>query len=330
MALLDLKHVNVTYKVGKKLVYACQDANLTIEPQDAVGIVGESGSGKSTLAMGILRLISDRIADIDGEVLFTPDPNGPTLDLLKLSREELNAHRWTDISVIFQKSMNALSPVHRIGQQMEDIYRIHQPHATKEEVRKRVYELLDVVNLSDRVYNSFPHELSGGMMQRVSIALSLLFNPKLLVMDEATTALDVVTQGQILQEIMALQEKFSLTRIMITHDVSVVASTCNKIAVMYAGRMLETGYVKDVLVHPKHPYTQGLMRSFPSFTGAKTDLRGIPGSLPDLSIKPTGCVFAPRCPYATDRCRNELPQMRQVGESWQVACHLNGGENDAK
>ena len=212
---------------------------------------------------------------------------------------------------------------------MEDIYKIHQPKATKEEVRERIYELFRVVNLNERVYNLFPHELSGGMMQRISIALSLLLNPKLLVMDEATTALDVVTQSQILREIMALQDRFKLTRLMITHDVSVVSSTCNKVVVMYAGRIMEKGNVVDVLVNPKHPYTQGLLKSFPSFHGEKTDLRGIPGSLPDLSVRPTGCVFAPRCPYATDKCRESLPQLVSVGDAeqkWQVACHLVGGE----
>ena len=320
MALLDIRHVDVTYHVGKKNVYAVQDANLEIESRDAVGIVGESGSGKSTLAMGMLRLLSEQICSITGEVLFDGQ------DLLKISNDELRRLRWSEIAVVFQKSMNALSPVHRLGKQMEDVYRIHHPQADKATIQARIMEMLKIVNLPERVYTSFPHELSGGMMQRVSIALSLLLNPKLLVLDEATTALDVVTQGQILKEIMALQEQFNLTRIMITHDVSVVASTCNKIAVMYAGRMLETGYVKDVLVNPQHPYTQGLLKSFPSFTGAREELRGIPGSLPDLSEYPTGCVFAPRCPYATERCRKELPEMRKVGGNWYAACHQLGGE----
>lgn len=322
MALLEIKDFNVTYKMKDKEVYAVQNACLEVEERDAIGIVGESGSGKSTLAMGILRLLP-KSAYTSGEAIFEGN------DLMTMPMDELSKVRWNEISVVFQKSMNALSPVHRIGQQMEDIYRIHQPKATKEEVRERIYELFRVVNLNERVYNLFPHELSGGMMQRISIALSLLLNPKLLVMDEATTALDVVTQSQILREIMALQERFKLTRLMITHDVSVVSSTCNKVVVMYAGRIMEKGNVVDVLVNPKHPYTQGLLKSFPSFHGEKTDLRGIPGSLPDLSVRPTGCVFAPRCPYATDKCRESLPELVNVGDAgqkWQVACHLVGGE----
>ncbi len=318
MALLEISDLNITYKVGKKRVYACQDINLSIDDQDALGIVGESGSGKSTLIMGILRLLSQKNTEINGKVLFDGT------ELLSLSADELNERRWKDIAVVFQKSMNSLSPVHRIGAQMEDIYRVHEPKASKKEVTDRIYQLFDIVNLSDRVYNLFPHELSGGMMQRVSIALALLFNPKLLIMDEATTALDVVTQGQILREIMDLQKKFNLTRIMITHDVSVVSSTCNKVAVMYAGRLMEVGYVKDVLVNPKHPYTQGLLNSYPSFTGARSNLRGIPGSLPDLGIIPEGCVFSPRCPYATELCRKNIPELKTVADDWEVACHMEG------
>lgn len=322
MALLEIKDFNVTYKMKDKEVYAVQDACLEVEERDAIGIVGESGSGKSTLAMGVLRLLPKTAYTI-GEALYQGQ------DLMTMSPEELSKVRWNEISVVFQKSMNALSPVHKIGKQLEDIYLIHQPKATKQEIKERIYELFRVVNLNERVYDLFPHELSGGMMQRISIALSLILNPKLLVMDEATTALDVVTQSQILREIMALQDQFKLTRLMITHDVSVVSSTCNKVVVMYAGRIMEKGNVVDVLVNPKHPYTQGLLKSFPSFDGEKKDLRGIPGSLPDLSVKPTGCVFAPRCPYATDKCRQSLPELVSVGseeQKWQVACHLVGGE----
>ena len=321
MALLEIKNVNVRYIMKDKKVHACQHVSLEIEEQDSIGIVGESGCGKSTLASAILRLLPKRITQVDGEILY----NGR--DLLKLSQEEMNALRWTDLATVFQKSMSALSPVHKVGSQMEDVYRVHFPNADKAEIRKRVYQLFEIVNLSDRVYELYPHELSGGMMQRVSIALALLHNPKLLVLDEATTALDVVTQSQILREIMNLEQNMNLTRIMITHDVSVVASTCKKVAVMYAGRMMESGETRDVLVNPQHPYTQGLLKSFPSFKGEKNDLRGIPGSLPDLSQEIPGCVFADRCPYATERCRTEEPMLRSVNgkSNWKVACHRVGG-----
>ena len=322
MALLELKNVNVRYIMKDKKVHACQHVSLEIEEQDSIGIVGESGSGKSTLASAVLRLLPHRITQVDGEILY----NGK--DLLKLTKDEMDALRWTDLSIVFQKSMSALSPVHKVGAQMEDVYRVHFPNADKNEIKQRVYDLFKVVNLSDRVYELYPHELSGGMMQRVSIALSLLHNPRLLVLDEATTALDVVTQSQILREIMSLEQNLNVTRIMITHDVSVVASTCKKIAVMYAGRLMESGETKDVLVNPQHPYTQGLLKSFPSFKGAKNDLRGIPGSLPDLSQDIPGCVFAPRCPFATEKCRTVEPDLKTINEkgNWKVACHKVGGE----
>ena len=322
MALLELKNVNVRYIMKDKKVHACQHVSLEIEEQDSIGIVGESGSGKSTLASAVLRLLPHRITQVDGEILY----NGK--DLLKLTKDEMDALRWTDLSIVFQKSMSALSPVHKVGAQMEDVYRVHFPNADKNEIKQRVYDLFKVVNLSDRVYELYPHELSGGMMQRVSIALSLLHNPRLLVLDEATTALDVVTQSQILREIMSLEQNLNVTRIMITHDVSVVALTCKKIDVMYSGRLMESGETKDVLVNPQHPYTQGLLKSFPSFKGAKNDLRGIPGSLPDLSQDIPGCVFAPRCPFATEKCRTVEPELKTINEkgNWKVACHKVGGE----
>ena len=274
--------------------------------------------------MGILRLLPENIIETKGEALL----NGE--DIFSMSQQRLQEVRWTQMSVVFQKAMNALSPVHRIGKQMEDIYRVHYPNEPKEKITERIYALLKLVNLSDRVYMSYPHELSGGMMQRVAIALSLIFEPKLLIMDEATTALDVVTQTQILNEIMDLEKNMKIARIMITHDMSVVASTCKKVVVMYAGRVMEEGKVMDVLVDPKHPYTQGLLNSFPSFTGEKKNLKGIEGNLPDMSIYPTGCVFADRCPFAKDRCHREIPQLKEVKEGWKVACFLmeEGGDSD--
>ena len=182
-------------------------------------------------------------------------------------------------------------------------------------------ELFKLVNLPERVYRLYPHELSGGMMQRFSIVLSLMFNPDLLIMDEATTALDVVTQGQLLREIMKLEAGLNLTRIMITHDLSVVASACRKTLVLYSGQVMEFGTVEQVIKRHLHPYTEGLIRSFPSLYGEKQALRGIPGSLPDLTDPPAGCVFAPRCPYATERCRQERPQVREYEPGHFAACH---------
>ena len=322
MSLLEIRNVNITYKLPDKCIYAVQDVNLDLNEKESVGIVGESGSGKSTLAMGLLRLLPGKSTTLSG----TAKLNGE--NIFTMSEDRLDEMRWIKMSVVFQKAMNAMSPVHRIGDQMLDIYRVHYPRATKEEIKNKIITLLKMVNLNERVYSAYPHELSGGMMQRVAIALSLLFSPDILIMDEATTALDVVTQSQILNEIMDLEKNMNIARIMITHDVSVVATTCKRVVVMYAGRIMETGDVKDVLVHPRHPYTDGLLKSFPSFTGKRDTLRGIPGNLPDLSQKQKGCVFADRCPFVKTKCREEIPMMKNYSATWQAACHYAPGGNN--
>lgn len=322
MAVLDIQHVNVKYKMEDREILACDDVNLQVDSHDAIGIVGESGSGKSTLAMAILGLLPTGAASVEGQIHFQGK------NLVGLSREEYAGLRWKHLAAVFQKSMNSLSPVHKIGKQIEGIYRVHKPEATRAECRELAALLFSKVGLPPRIYDMYLHELSGGMSQRVSIALSLMFSPTLVILDEATTALDVVTEGQILEEIVRLQQSEEMTSIVITHNVSVVATTCKKVAVMYAGRLMESGSVERVLVEPKHPYTQGLLKSFPSFLGERESLRGIPGSLPDLSVRMPGCVFAPRCPYATERCRTQRPQDFAVENGWNVACfRVEDGEN---
>lgn len=316
MKILDIKNLDVIYRSNEKEVLAVDDVSFSIDKGDAVGIVGESGSGKSTLAMAVLRLLSSKTAKVTGNIDFMGK------ELLSMSMEEYNKLRWKEISVVFQKSMNALSPIHKIGEQFEDIYRVHEDKATKEQVRERVNYLFKLVNLSDRVYNLYPHELSGGMLQRTSIALSLLHQPPLIILDEATTALDVVTQGQILSEIRKLEKEIDMTRIMITHDMSVVANSCRRVVVMYAGRLMEIGDVKDVLTNPAHPYTQGLIKAYPALKGAKEDLKSIPGSLPDLSKRVEGCIFYPRCHKAQDICKTARPQCKDIKPGHGVACHF--------
>ena len=221
--------------------------------------------------------------------------------------------------------MNSLSPIHKIGDQMSDIYTLHDKSADKDEVKEKIISLLEMVNLPPRVYTMYQHELSGGMMQRVSIALSLMHNPKLIIMDEATTALDVITQGQILNEISELEKKLKVARIMISHDMSVVANTCRKIAVMYAGYLVEFGLVEDVILNPMHPYTQGLLKSFPSLKGERVELRSIPGYLPDLSISHEGCIFKDRCSQKRNDCLCKAPQTHILKNGRMVMCNLAGG-----
>lgn len=322
-AILTVKDLNVTYINKTRRVMAVRRASFSIDKGDSLGIVGESGSGKSTLAMALLRL-HPKSTEITGEALFDGK------DLLSISEAEMNELRWMKLAVVFQKAMNTLSPVHRISTQIEDIYRVHCPNASGEEIQERAMELLKLVNLPPRVYRLYPHEMSGGMLQRVAIAISLLHHPQLLIFDEATTALDVVTQGQILREILEMEKTLETTRIMITHDMSVVATTCNKVAVMYAGELMEFGMVKDVLTRPRHPYTQGLQDSFPSLKGENPKLLSIPGFLPDLSKDIPGCVFAPRCAHATERCRREKPPMTKTSEAGQAACWLCVGDENGK
>jgi len=322
MPILDIRNLNIRYFTNDREVLACDGVDLQVDEQDSIGIVGESGSGKSTLAMGVLGLLPENSTRLDGDILFKGR------NIAELSQSELAAIRWKEMAAVFQKSMNSLSPVHKIGNQIAGIYRIHRPKADKKECRELAKALFDKVNLSMRVYDLYPHQLSGGMMQRVTIALSLMFNPSLVILDEATTALDVVSEGQILREIVHLQETDQVTYILITHNMGVVASSCKKVAVMYAGRIMEYGLAIDILRHPVHPYTQGLLRSFPSFTGEKGSLRGIPGSLPDLSESIEGCAFASRCPRATERCGMERPPVVEVKEGWSAACFYaeEGGE----
>ncbi len=318
---LDFKDVCVTYEMPGRSVYAVDHVSLSLEKGQSLGLVGESGSGKSTLGMALLRLLPDT-AKVTGSMVLDGQ------DMLTLSPKELHNVRWKKLSAVFQKSMNALSPVHRIGRQMVDIYLLHAPNASKSEAKARVIEVLKVVGLGERVFRAYPHELSGGMMQRTAIALSLLNNPEMILFDEATTALDRITQGQILMEVKRLEKEFNLTRIMITHDISVVASSCTHIAVLYAGRLMETGATADVLKQPMHPYTIGLLNAFPKLHGEKTRMTGISGSLPDLSQPIPGCVFAPRCPYATEECRKCAPHLTDVGNGRQIACHHPAGKEE--
>jgi len=242
----------------------------------------------------------------------------------------LRALRWKNIAVVFQKAMSSLSPVHRISTQVEDIFRVHEPNADRQVIRERAQELFRMVGLPERVYRLYPHEMSGGMMQRVSIAISLLHQPQLVIFDEATTALDVVTQGQILQEVARLEQRMSMARIMITHDMSVVSASCSQVAVMYAGRMMETGPAREVLKNPMHPYSQGLLASFPSLRGERRALNAISGFLPDMSLNHAGCLFASRCHQATARCREAQPAMMEMTEGHRVACWLYGGDADER
>ncbi|MDR0357132.1 MAG: ABC transporter ATP-binding protein [Clostridiales Family XIII bacterium] len=324
MTLLSIRDLCVDYLAQDRTVRAVDRFSLDIPKGESFGIVGESGSGKSTLILALMGLLSKRKALVTGSALLDG------ADLIAMSEDERRAVRWKKMSIVFQNAMNSFSPVHRIGKMMQDIYFAHCPDSAKAERRTRMEELLGLVGLPPRVCDLYPHELSGGMMQRVNIALSLMFNPELLIMDEATTALDVVTQTQILKEIAQLEEKLDITRVMVTHDISVVASSCENVVVMYAGRCLEVGSVKTVLTKPAHPYTKGLIGGFPAEDEEGSDeekrpLTSIPGTLPDLGAVPAGCIFEPRCDQSADACKSASVNLASLDDGRKVRCRRYGG-----
>lgn len=323
MERLKVEKLCVTYKGKNKRVKAVDQVSFEVEAGDSLGIIGESGSGKSTMIHAFLRLLSPEAAEVSGKVYFDQQ------DLLSCSEQELQKLCWNEIAVVFQKSMNSLSQIHKIGTQFEDVYKAHKTVKNKKELRDNICALFEKVNLDSRIYDMYPFELSGGMQQRLNIALSLMFQPALLIMDEATTALDVITQGQIIEELMEMERNMSITRFMITHDISVVAEACKKVMVLYAGRLVEFGTVEDIIKSPKHPYTQGLIQSFPALYGEKRDLKSIPGVLPDLSEEHKGCIFADRCEYACRECFEKRPQEYLLEGIHRVACHRYGGKIDA-
>ncbi len=313
MDILNIENLNVIYKNNTKRIKAVKNLNLSLKEKISYGIVGESGSGKSTLAMSILGLLPKEISEVSGKIIYNKQ------DLLSIDEKELNRIRWKDISVVFQSSMNSLSPVHKIGNQILEIYRVHDRTKSKKDIKEIIIKLLKKMNLSEKVYYMYPHELSGGMYQRVCIALSILFNPKILILDEATTALDLINEKKILDEIIEIEKDFRVTRIMITHDISIVNSSCKEIIVMYGGYIVEKGNTKDIFKNPKHPYTKGLIESYPRLKDSKKRLTGISGKLPDLSRENKGCIFYPRCNKKNEICKNNQPQLKDK-EGWSVAC----------
>ncbi len=315
--LLSVRGLRVYYRGLRGLVRAVDGVDLDVFRHELIGVVGESGSGKTTLAMAILRLLPPRVARIvSGSILF----NG--MDLVRASEEELRRIRWSKISYVPQAALNALNPVLKIADHFLETARAHGVY-DREKVLERASELLEMLRLEPRrVLNSYPHELSGGMRQRVLIALSMLFNPDLIILDEPTTALDVLTQRFILDLLRDLKKKTGVTMMFITHDIAIIADIGDRIAVMYAGKIMEVGTVDQVFYSPAHPYTQALIKSIPKLTGPIEEMRPIPGSPPDLVNPPPGCRFHPRCPYARPECSREEPPTVEVEPGHIASCWL--------
>lgn len=315
MNVLEIRGLGVDYLASSGTVHAVADVSLDVRKGEILGLAGESGSGKSTLMNAVARLLRPPAVVTGGTVVF----KGET-DVLALDRNRLRAFRWRELAVVFQSAMNSLNPVSTIGAQVDDVLRIHRPDMTRKIRTERTVELLKRVGISADRRRSYPHELSGGMRQRAAIAIALALNPEIIIMDEPTTALDVVVQRDILHEIRALREEYGFAVVFITHDLSLLMEISDRIAIMYGGRVVEAGTAKQLHEAPRHPYTLGLLRSFPRLHGPRENLLGIPGTPPDLRDLPPGCAFHPRCGYAFDACRTEQPRF---GDG--VACLLNEG-----
>lgn len=339
--LLDVQNVSVVYDSADGEVYAVNDVSFTLRRGEILGLAGESGSGKSTLAYAIARLLRPPARVTGGRVLYYPrartgeNGNGRTdlparcVDIFALDKRELRTFRWSELAVVFQSAMNALNPVATFEAQMVDVMRAHRPGMSKEQQRARLVELARLVGIAPERLKSYPHELSGGMRQRAVIAIALALSPEIIIMDEPTTALDVVIQRDILTELMRLRRQLGFAVIFITHDLSLLLEVADEIIIMYAGRMVEKAGRKALYHHPLHPYTDGLLHSFPTLEGPLVRMSGLPGTPPDLRELPPGCVFYPRCSKAWERCLCERPILMsppnpgiEDAAERRVACHL--------
>ena len=316
--MLDVKNLKMYYEILRGQVKAVDDISFGMKKGDSLGLAGESGCGKTSAALSILRLLPRNAKIIDGTINFEDT------DLTKMKTKDYNNDiRWKKISVIFQGAMNALHPTRRIGDQIAEGVLIHEK-ISKKEALDRTGKLLELVGIEASKANRYPHELSGGMKQRTMIAMSLVCNPDLVIADEPTTALDVIIQAQVLKLIKDLQDKLNLSMMLISHDLSMIADTCDKIVIMYAGKIAEQGDITAIFKEPLHPYTKKLIMAFPSIRGKKRELATISGFPPDLLNPPLGCRFHPRCSYAMEICKKKEPPTTEAHQDHFVACHLIG------
>lgn len=298
----------------KSEIRAVDGISFKIEKNESMGLVGESGCGKTTVLKSIIRLLPPNGKIVGGEIFYK------SKNLTSMNDEEIRDIRWKEISIIPQSAMNSLDPVYRVGNQIIEAIRAHEK-TSKREILERVKDLFEMVGLEQKRLRDYPHQLSGGMRQRVIIAMALALNPGLVIADEPTTALDVIVQGNILKEIIRLQEKFNLSMLYITHDISIVAEVCDKIAVMYAGKIVEYARKADFFKRAYHPYTLGLQNAFPSLRSSKR-LISIPGFPPDLAYPPKGCGFKERCPFSVHLCEEVEPEFVEIENSHFSACHF--------
>ena len=313
--LLQIKDLSIVYATEDGVVQALTNANLTLRQGETLGLVGETGAGKTTLARGIMRLIPNPPGKIvSGQILFDGK------DLLGLSIKEMRKYRGRQISMIFQDPMTSLNPVMTVGDQIREVIVTHHPEMSRQDTKKHAENMMEMVGITSTRYGDYPHQFSGGMKQRVVIAIALAGEPRLLIADEPTTALDVTIQAQVLEMIHALKRKSNTAMLLITHDLGVVAQNCDSVAIIYAGEIVEYGTLRQVYKNVLHPYTEGLFGSVPSLEANAQRLAAIEGMMPDPTALPKGCKFVDRCKYATDRCRTESPRLLEMEDGHKARC----------
>ena len=315
--LLEVKDLRTQFKRGKKdWITAVNGVSFNVNAGEIVGLVGESGCGKSVTSLSVMRLHNERLTKIFGSIKFGGK------EVLDLTTSEMQSMRGNEMSMIFQEPMSALDPIMRIEDQLAEAISLHNSNMSKAEIHERCVNSLKLVGIPEpeMTLRNYPHELSGGMCQRVMIAMAMSCEPKLLIADEPTTALDVTIQAQILALMEDIRNRRNTGILLITHDLGVVAETCSRVIVMYAGNIVEEAPVKELFANPQHPYTEGLIASVPRLGKRLHRLPSIPGSVPDLSVMPEGCRFAPRCKYAQDSCKQKLPELQTVAEGHRCAC----------
>ena len=315
--LLEVKDLRTQFKRGKKdWITAVNSVSFNVNAGEIVGLVGESGCGKSVTSLSVMRLHNERLTKISGSIKFGGK------EVLDLTTSEMQSMRGNEMSMIFQEPMSALDPIMRIEDQLAEAISLHNSNMSKAEIHERCVNALKLVGIPEpeMTLRNYPHELSGGMCQRVMIAMAMSCEPKLLIADEPTTALDVTIQAQILALMEDIRNRRNTGILLITHDLGVVAETCSRVIVMYAGNIVEEAPVKELFANPQHPYTEGLIASVPRLGKRLHRLPSIPGSVPDLSVMPEGCRFAPRCRYAQDSCKQKLPELQTVAEGHRCAC----------
>ena len=312
--LLEVKNLKTYFTTSKGEAKAVDDVSFNLEQGECLGLVGESGCGKTTTALSICQMLPKEGRIAGGEIYLDG------INYVDLSEKEISKHRWEDVSIIFQGAMNAFNPVKKVGWQIAEACMLHDG-LKKDEAWKKAGDLFELVGIPRERVTQYPHEFSGGMKQRAMIAMALACSPKLIIGDEPTTALDVMIQAQILELLEKLRRELNMGMILITHDLSILGETCDRIAVMYAGKIMEIGDVRDIFEDPRHPYTKKLISCFPDVRGERVIPDGIPGYPPSLIDPPKGCRFCPRCEFATEACSTTCPELVQVGEKHFVACH---------